>query len=375
MRPPLPLNTLGEINTRKKPSGKWVARAYYRDDTGKRRDMTATGKTKAAAANALKEKAATYRPIEQATADMILAAFTERWYEEYKTGVSENTARISENIIRNYINPVGQIRLREITVSWVEKQLTNALEIVESGNMRRGGKSTAMRLRTMLKMILAEAVRLDALPTNPAEHSKPIQREKTAPKSLTTDQLGRLRANIHHFYETHPARHKAATYVPNLIDFLAGTGCRVGEAISLRWEDINFQAGMATIRSTAITNNGASKYQPYTKTKNNRAVMLPGWLIEILATRPRTSEYVFPSSTGGMVKYGNLKENFAQARGTEFAGCTPKILRATVATLIERELGAEAAALQLGHDDVQTTKHSYIERRGVSDARGVLGSL
>lgn len=371
MRPPLPLNTLGEINTRKKENGKWVARAYYRDDTGKRRDMTATGKTKAAATLALKEKAATYQPIEQATADMTLSAFTERWYTEYKKTVSENTARISENIIRNSISPIGEIRLREITVSWVEKQLTRAQE-QRNG---KGGISTAMRLRTMLKMILDEAVRLDALPTNPAAASKPIRRPKTAPKALSVEQVHRLRQNIREYYATHPSRYKAAQWLPDLIDFLAGTGCRVGEAISLRWEDIDFSTGTVTIRSTAITNNGASKYQAYTKTKNNRAILLPGWLVDVLASRPRTSEYVFPSSTGGMVKYGNLKENFAQARGAEFEGCTPKILRATVATIIERELGAEAAALQLGHDDVKTTRTSYIERRGVSDARGVLGSL
>ena len=123
MRPPLPLGVHGEINTRKKENGKWVARTYYRDDTGKRRDITATGKTKAAATLALKEKIATYQPIEQATADMRLRDFTDRWYQEYKKTVSENTARISENIIRNNISPIGEIRLREITVSWVEKQL------------------------------------------------------------------------------------------------------------------------------------------------------------------------------------------------------------------------------------------------------------
>lgn len=372
MRPPLPLGAHGEINTRKKENNKWVARTYYRDDTGKRRDITATGKTKAAATFALKEKIATYQPIEQATADMRLRDFTDRWYQEYRKGVSENTARISEGIIRNNISPIGEIRLREITVSWVESQLTKAQEERDG----KGGVSTAMRLRTMLKMILDEAVRIDALLTNPAASSKPIRRPKSAPKALTVEQIKQLREIIRRFYAEHPSRYKTATWLPDLIDFLAGTGSRVGEAISLRWEDIDFSTAQCTIRSTAITNNGASKYQAYTKTKNNRIILLPGWLVEVLLARPHTSEYVFPSSTGGMVKYGNLRENYAAAtRGTVFEGATPKILRASVATMIERAAGVEAAALQLGHEDVQTTRRSYVERLGVSDARSVLDSL
>lgn len=377
MRPPLPLGAHGDINTRKKPNGKWAARAYYRDSMGKRRDTTITAGTKAAAIRALKEKIANNQPVEYVTAEMRLSDFANRWYSEYAPTVSKNTARITENIIRNNIVPNGEIRLREITVPWLEAQITKAHEIVDIGNGRhRGGVSTAIRLRTVYKMLLAEAVRIGAITHNPADQTKAVAREGTTPTALTAHQIRRLRARMDAFYETRPYRAKTAEWLPDMVAFLAGTGARVGEAISLRWEDIDFASSKCLIRSTAITSRGASEYQGYTKTRNNRIITLPGWLRELLLNRARTAEYVFPSSTGGMVKYGSLRRNWGDiTNGSEFAGTTPKILRASVATMIERELGAEAAALQLGHDDVQTTRKSYVERRGVSDARSVLESL
>ncbi|MFW0183814.1 tyrosine-type recombinase/integrase [Rothia sp. CCM 9417] len=378
MRPPLPIGAHGEISAVKIANGKWRARAYYRDTTGKRRDITANATSKAAAVNKLREKIAAYQPVEETTATMRLKDFTQIWLKDYKKTVTFNTFRQTSLIIKNFIEPVGQIRLNEITVPWLEKQIAAAGEKRTRDGRTIGGPSSATRLRIMYKMILGEAVRLGALPVNPAEQTRAVKIEREAVKALSPEQMTELRKTVRDFYLSYPHWTRAKEWMPDFIDFLVGTGCRVGEAVSLKWDDLDLESGLCTIRSTAIIDSGASVYQPYTKTKNDRAITLPGWLIAVLRERERRSGgegFVFTAKGGGMVKYSVLTHNFKNSLGGKFGKITPKIIRASVATMIERELGLEAAGLQLGHDDFKTTKKSYIERRGVSDAVGVLGGL
>ncbi len=375
MRPPLPPGTHGEIMTTKQPNGKWKARAYYRDDTGRRRDITTTAPTKAAATNRLKEKIANHQPTETTLAQTKLITFTEQWFDQYTKTVGYSAQRQTRSIINNHIKPVGNKRLNEITVPWLDKQITKALERKVENSRARGGPSTARRLRDVYKMILAEAVRQGAILDNPALKTPPIKIERPELKVLTPAQLTQLRHHVRDFYQDYPYWTRAKEWLPDMVDFLVGTGVRVGEAIALRWEDIDLESGLCTIHATAIISAGASVYQPFTKTRHVRAVLLPDWLVLTLVSRGPGEGFVFQVKDGGMVKYGVLTNNFAKALPEGLEWVTPKTIRASVATMIERELGVEAAGVQLGHDDFKTTKKSYIERRGVSDAVGVLNSL
>lgn len=375
MRPPLPIGAHGEISAAKTSSGKWRARAYYRDSTGVRRDVTATAPTKASAITGLKEKILSFQVANEVSPQMRLGDFVQMWVADYEPTVTANTMRVTRLVLKNFIVPVGQMRLNEVTVPWLERQIAAAGEKKKRGGTVTGGVSTAIRLRTMYKMIFDEAVRLGALADNPAAKTRPVRREASEVKALSPQQLYELRRGVRAYYETYPYWTRAKEWMPDLVDFLVGTGCRVGEAIALRWDDVNLETGLCTIRATALIDHGASVYQPFTKTKHVRAVTMPGWLIESLLQRARVGEFVFQSSSGGMVKYSTLRSSFASAVPADLGGITPKIIRASVATIIERELGLEAAGIQLGHDDFKTTRKSYIERRGVADASEVLRSL
>lgn len=369
MRPPLPIGTYGEINTRRLPTGKWVARAYYRDDTGKRRDITARGKNKAAATRALKTKISEHQQA-GFTGDTWLRDFAQAWLTDYKKTVSEGSATVFERTVKNYITPAGNIRLREITVPWLDARITAAIE--SKGKL--GGPAAAARLRTAYKMILTEAVRQGALRENPGMHTRAVPQKKRKPKALTADQLRKLRKNVHAYYQANPHKPEAA-WAPGIIDFMAGTGVRPGEAIALTWEALNLPEAQATIKATMVMHDGQPTYREGTKTGNDRIVLLPEWLVKSLEGRERTHELVFASRTGGIISHSALGDSFKRSVGEEFREYSPKILRATVATLIEREQGLEAAALQLGHETTMTTRGSYVERRGISDARDVLDSL
>lgn len=79
-----------------------------------------------------------------------------------------------------------------------------------------------------------------------------------------------------------PAAERDAVTVPRLetfFQFLLMTGARRGEALSLKWSDVDFDAKTAYL---AITKNGRP-----------RKLSLRSDLIELLATLPRTGEWVF----------------------------------------------------------------------------------
>ncbi|MGL4377239.1 MAG: tyrosine-type recombinase/integrase, partial [Microcoleaceae cyanobacterium] len=74
------------------------------------------------------------------------------------------------------------------------------------------------------------------------------------------------------------------------IQFLLGTGCRIGEATGLRWGDLSADCKMASIRFQFV--NGRLKT---TKCDSDRDFFLPASLVTILGTlnRGEPDEFVF----------------------------------------------------------------------------------
>lgn len=103
--------------------------------------------------------------------------------------------------------------------------------------------------------------------------------------------------------------------------FLLFTGLRKGEAVSLKWPEVDLDSGTVLIRDT----------------KNRRPHMLPlsDFLLDMLKRRSesRTSEYVFPGQRGQrMAEPTTLVESIRTASGITFI---PHDLRRTFATVAE----------------------------------------
>jgi integrase len=71
--------------------------------------------------------------------------------------------------------------------------------------------------------------------------------------------------------------------------FLVHMGCRPSEARALRWEDVDFDKGLVTIRAGMDMNH----YRPTTKEKDVRTLPLAPEAIEALRSVPRGLGYVF----------------------------------------------------------------------------------
>ena len=81
------------------------------------------------------------------------------------------------------------------------------------------------------------------------------------------------------------------------------TGLRRGELLGLKWSDIDLKKGVIRIQRQILRQNGAVVEAPL-KTKNSyRNIAIGTGTVELLKQMKQgsTSEYVFPSPTGGPI--------------------------------------------------------------------------
>jgi integrase len=166
--------------------------------------------------------------------------------------------------------------------------------------------------------------------------------------------------------------------LPDLVSFMLGTGCRIGEAAGLLWEDVDLEHGTVTINRTVVRLYGRGLTSKPTKSRaGERTLALPSWCVELLLARPRTDP-VFPAILGGWRDPSNTQADLREAfRGAGYPWVTSHTFRKTTATLMDQAgLSARAAADQLGHAHPSLTQDVYYGRKVASTAAAaVLESL
>ena len=239
-RPPLPVGTWGDITVHTTASGRYEARARYRDYDGITRHARRTGdtprKAKTALTAALASRAHTVG--DEITADSRFDAVARIWADTL-TERTEGTRRVYTWTLERHVLPaLGARRLREITTRTVEQTLKAMLE--------HHGTSVARTSRVILSQVMATAVRLDAIERNPVRDAQQPKAPKPEPKALTIPELAQVRSAI----AAHEAKGRSKSDVADVVELLIATGARIGEVLALRWEDVNLDAGTLTICAT-----------------------------------------------------------------------------------------------------------------------------
>jgi integrase len=96
-----------------------------------------------------------------------------------------------------------------------------------------------------------------------------------------------------------------------LCRLLSHTGMRLGEALALRWSDIDFHSDFITIRDESFAKK-SSRGRRRVKDKSTRRVPIAAGLhAELVAARPGSlSGWVFKSRTGQPLMQNNVREKF-----------------------------------------------------------------
>lgn len=375
-RPPLPLETWGKIRDFER-NGKPAASAYYRDSDGKRRRMVKVGTSKSAARNnlttAIRARIGIIDDDELLTNETTLRVLAKQWYEEKQAaGLKQGSLRTYRVNLDGHVLPaIGDIRLYEATVP----RLDRYLKAVTAS----AGPGPATTARVVLKGMFDLAVRHGAVKTNPLEGTAAVRTKRARPISPDKSTVIGIRARFLEWDQTPDKRGRPkTTQLMDAVDMFTGTGIRTGELLALKWEDVDLLDMTVTIRRTvAISEDGKEFVQELPKTDDSaRTLHLPPQVSQMLSRRVRTSEFVFPSSTGTFWRPSNFRSRWREAlKGTEFEGTVPRAFRKLVATTLQRALGSRAAGDQLGHASERTTEQHYIMPTRQGPATQVLDDL
>lgn len=377
-RPPMPVGTYGKITI--SGDGPYKARARFRDHDGEVRTVARFGQTKTAARNAL---TTALRDRQRSAGDTInsnttIAELADAWLaDDMVTGLATNSQDAYGYVVRNQIKPaLGGVRLAEIGVAVVNR----ALRAIKTSHGAGAAKTTKTALSGMFKLAIDE----EALAANPVRDAISVgaSGRKTAVRALTRDEVDDLADRLR---SDEPA---AAMDLPDLVDFMLATGCRIGEACAIGHHDcpgrdphasLDLQAGTVEIDSTLVRIKGQGMtVQHRTKTDAGwRVLALPPFAVAMLERRagelrlraphgvafgsPRKRALRDPSNTAGDLR--DVLDRFG------YDWVTSHTFRKTVATRMD-EAGRSAREIadQLGHAKASMTLDVYMGRNVVSSA-------
>lgn len=280
---------------RKDPTGTW---SFVVDigagPDGKRHQARRRGfKTKKVAQEAIDElrhsvTTATYVPPKRQT----LAAFlADDWLPAVRHELARSTWESYDRNIRNHVAPrIGGVQLQHVDGSTLSRFYGDLLASGRKlGQQSSGLKPRTVRyIHTILHSAFDDAVRWRRLVVNPASQATPPSAGQAKPPEMKVWSGPQVRRFLelcsHDRYG--PAFH-----------FLATTGCRRGEVLGLRWADVDFGRGLASIRQTVIPLTKASGTGregvviPNTKSGKPRTIELDASTVAVLRSwRARQAE-------------------------------------------------------------------------------------
>jgi integrase len=341
----------------------WAAALSYVDADGRSRRHTVYGKTQAdvrAKLKAAKDRSAAGAPPKDAK--VAVGDFAARWITTTLAASSrkESTKQTYGILTRKWI--VGDAvlagttldRLRPSDVdSWVSR--LKAAELSES---------TIRQTYTVLRAILDGAVRDDLVARNAAAAVGRPRVSRTEARSLTPEEVRRL------LDEADKSRYGV------LVRFLVQTGLRRGEALALRWSDVDHGGASVRVAGTLSRVRGALVVTEPKTARSRRTVPVSPAVVALLRDHKRRQaedrlragsawhdlDLVFATEAGGYVDPRNALRAFTKAAtAAELgAGVGLHTLRHTAAsTMLAAGVPLVTVSEILGHSSVAITGDIY----------------
>jgi integrase len=293
-----------------------------------------------------------------------VAAAVQTWLVEIdQSDLAVSTRQLYRAAGRLYLTPtLGAMRLAELSVSVIEA----ALMTIRTDR----GPQSARAARRALSSLCHYAVRHSALPGNPVRDTRPIACPRKRVRALSAgeavDLLTRLRRD--------PTA--ARQDLPDFVEFMLGTGVRIGEAAAVREAVIDLDSRTVHINATVVRVNGTGlQIQPRTKTAGSERILrLPPHLIRMLKRRQANrctlgpGGVIFASPAGLIRDPSNTQADLRQALDRiGYPWVSSHTFRKTVASCLDDQgYGIRHIADQLGHARPSTTLDYYLGRRAIT---------
>ncbi|MFA5866342.1 MAG: site-specific integrase [Actinomycetota bacterium] len=277
---------------------------------------------------------------------MLFSEFAPRWLEQQKPNLKVSSYSKYIVVIKNELVP----RFGSLQVSRIDTEMIQGWLTVLSG---RGLKpSTVNTYFATMRKLMADAVKWKYVHSNPAAVVDRPKIPKSEIDYLSPEEIGRL---------LHAAEPKARDHA--LLMLLATTGVRIGEALALTWDDVDFVKQTINVSKTMHAGVATSP-----KTAGSRRVVrfpeaLKRELMTFQLTSPITkANHVFVSSVGTPLDRDRVRNRILKP-ALALAGLrsvSVHSLRHSYATmLIHQGENLKFVQSQLGHSSMRVTFDRY----------------
>lgn len=344
----------------------------YRDSDGRKRRETVGTRLRDAEARLVQAKADMSRGVRVAASrDLTVATAAERWLDASGHLRATTLAAYRASLETHVLPAFGKRRLETVTPDdvgrWAQRMRTSAYRVEAD---RRAYPDTAeeKRPRTPLRAatiglalktlhrIFAHAIRRQGFAgTSPVAALERAER----PADEAKERIILRPVELAEVVDASTPAYRA------VLAFLAGTGCRLGEALGVTWDDLDLVEGTARI-GAQLDRDG--RRVPL-KTRNARRTLdLPGSLIDVLKQEERSrvnrsgGGLVFATSIGGPLNHRNVARRglVAACKKAGLPIISPHGIRhAHASTLLADGWDLAAVSRRLGHGSVAITASTY----------------
>lgn len=343
-----------EGTVRKRPDGRWEARVSVK---GSQRSFY--GKTRDEVSRKLR---AAQQSVDQGInlpgERLTVGKYLEQWLEvAVRPAVRPGTYDSYAGHVKHHLTPaLGKRSLVSLQPQHVQAMMN---ELVKEQGL---SPNTVLRIRATLRRALNQAMKWDIVGRNVATLVNPPKAERFRVEPLTPDEaIAIIEAVKGHRLEA-------------LFTLLLGGGLRVGEALGLRWDDIDLDANRLSVRFALQRIDGKHQLVAPKSASSRRTVSLPQFAVQALRDHqarqdeerplwasPSELPLVFTSTTGRPLDGPGVHHAFQKLLTA--AGLRPlrlHDLRHGYATLLlAKGVHARVVMELLGHSQITLTLDTY----------------
>lgn len=272
------------------------------------------------------------------------------------------------NVLRKAAIVFGTMKIEDIDFLKIKQYI---IDLQNNGTNDFNGNplahKTIIKHYTVLHALFENAVENEIIPFNPMQN---IKRPKPRKDEIVKESIVYTESEIQNIIEClnqEPLKWKA------LIMFAIDSGCRRGEIIGLKWEEIDFKTGRVNICRNAQYTSGKGTYISTPKNGKNRVIYLNPPALKVLAEWKHkqtilhlaqglsNNGFCFTQDNGEMMN-PQAPTSYLSRFGKKYnlPGIHPHALRHTMATIsIVNGADIVSVSKKLGHSNTSITLDVY----------------
>ena len=283
----------------------------------------------------------------KADLNMTFSSFVERYSEDVKNRLKENTWQTKEHILRTKILPyfgnrkIGEIQSKDV-IAWQNEMIN-----MRDGNGKPYSPVYLKTLHNQLSALFNHAVKYYGLHDNPAAKVGNMGKERNREMLFwTQEEYAKFAEEM---------MDKPVSYYA--FEMLYWCGIREGELLALTPEDFDFDKGTVSISKTYNRINGRDVITDPKTPKSNRVVRMPDFLVEEMRDYMHRLYKIGPKDR--LFEISKHYLHHEMDRGAAAAGVKRirihDLRHSHISLLIQLGYSAVAIADRVGHESIDIT--------------------